>query len=191
VDILPLSIANGWASGISAYATLLIAGLLGRAGVADTPAALQRTDVLVFVGILLAMEFVADKIPYVDSLWDAVHTVIRPVVGAVIAALLASNDPSLGQAFAAATGGLVALASHLAKAGLRAAVNTSPEPASNVIVSSAEDISVAALVALVTEHPWVSATIALVLLTLSTVVVVKLWRRVLAFRARWRGRWAQ
>jgi Domain of unknown function (DUF4126) len=74
VDTLPLSIANGWASGISAYATLLIAGLLGRFGVADTPSALQRTDVLIFVGVLLAVEFVADKIPYVDSIWASTRS---------------------------------------------------------------------------------------------------------------------
>ena len=191
-QLIPWVFTTGWASGVNAYATVLVLGLLGRfADVSQVPAGLTRTDVLVAAAVLFTLEFVADKIPYVDSLWDAVHTVIRPIVGAVIAALLASNDPSLGQALAAATGGLVALASHLAKAGLRAAVNTSPEPASNVIVSSAEDISVAALVALVTAHPWVSATIALVLLMLSTVVVVKLWRRVLAFRTRWRGRWAQ
>jgi len=145
----------------------------------------------VVAAVLFALEFVADKIPYVDSLWDAVHTVIRPAVGAIIGALLATDHPSPAQAVAATTGGLIALASHLAKAGLRAVVNTSPEPASNLIVSSTEDILVATLVALVTTHPWLSATIAAALLALSTFIVVRLWRRVLAFRARWRGRWAQ
>jgi uncharacterized protein DUF4126 len=192
IELVPWVFTTGWASGVNAYATVLVLGLLGRyADVAQIPDSLTRIDVLVAAAILFTLEFVADKIPYVDSLWDAVHTLIRPTVGAVLGALLASNDTTLSQALAASTGGLVALASHLAKAGVRAAVNTSPEPASNVIVSSGEDISVAALVALVTAHPWVSATIAAVLLTFSTVVVVKLWRRVLAFRARWRGRWAQ
>jgi hypothetical protein len=192
IELVPWVFTTGWASGVNAYATVLVLGLLGRyADVAQIPDSLTRTDVLVAAAVLFTLEFVADKIPYVDSLWDAIHTLIRPTVGAVLAALLASNDTTLSQALAASTGGLVALASHLAKAGVRAAVNTSPEPASNVIVSSAEDISVAALLALVTAHPWVSAKIAAVLLTFSTVIVVKLWRRVLAFRARWRSRWAQ
>jgi hypothetical protein len=192
IELVPWVFTTGWASGVNAYATVLVLGLLGRyADVAQIPDSLTRTDVLIAAAILFALEFVTDKIPYVDSLWDAVHTLIRPTVGAVLAALLASNDTTLSQALAASTGGLVALASHLAKAGVRAAVNTSPEPASNVIVSSAEDISVAAVIALATAHPWVSAAIAAALLTFSTVIVVKLWRRVLAFRARWRGRWAQ
>ena len=95
MDTLPLSIANGWASGISAYATLLIAGLLGRFDVADTPAALQRTDVLIFVSVLLALEFVADKIPYVDSIWDSIHTVIRPTIAAILGVLIAGDAGSL------------------------------------------------------------------------------------------------
>jgi hypothetical protein len=191
-QLVPWVFTTSWASGINAYATVLVLGLLGRfADVSEIPDGLTRTDVLIAAAVLFVVEFVADKIPYVDSIWDAIHTVVRPVVGATIAALLAGQDTTLSQAFAATTGGLVALASHLAKAGLRAAVNTSPEPASNVIVSSAEDISVAALVALASAHPWVSASIAAALLLATTVLVVKLWRRVLAFRARWRGRWAQ
>jgi uncharacterized protein DUF4126 len=192
IELVPWVFTTGWASGVNAYATVLVLGLLGRfADVSQVPHGLTRTDVLIAAAVLFTLEFVTDKIPYVDSLWDAVHTLIRPTVGAVLGALLANGDTTLRQAVAASTGGLLALASHLAKAGVRAAVNTSPEPASNMIVSSAEDISVAALVALATAHPWVSATIAAVLLTFSTVIVVKLWRRVLAFRARWRGRWAQ
>jgi hypothetical protein len=191
-ELVPWIFTTGWASGVNAYATVLVLGLLGRYGdVSQVPHGLTRTDVLVAAGILFALEFVADKIPYVDSIWDAVHTVIRPSIGAVIGALLAGQDTSLSQVFAATSGGAIALVSHLAKAGLRAAVNTSPEPASNVIVSSSEDITVAALVALVTAHPWLSATIAAALLAASVVLVVRLWRRVLAFRARWRGRWAQ
>jgi hypothetical protein len=97
MDTLPLSIANGWASGISAYGTVLIAGLLGRFGAADTPSALQRTDLLVFVGILLMLEFVADKIPYVDSIWDSIHTVIRPTIAAILGVLIAGHAGSLDQ----------------------------------------------------------------------------------------------
>jgi hypothetical protein len=191
-ELVPWIFTTGWASGVNAYATVLVLGLLGRYGdVSQIPHGLTRTDVLIAAGVLFTLEFVADKIPYVDSLWDALHTIVRPSIGAVIGALLAGNDSSLSQIFAATSGGVIALVSHLAKAGLRAAVNTSPEPASNVIVSSGEDITVAGLVALATAHPWVSAGIAAALLAASVVLVVKLWRRVLAFRARWRGRWAQ
>jgi hypothetical protein len=191
-ELVPWIFTTGWASGVNAYATVLVLGLLGRyADVSQIPHGLTRTDVLIAAAVLFTLEFVADKIPYVDSLWDALHTVVRPSIGAVIGALLAGNDSSLSQIFAATSGGVIALVSHLAKAGLRAAVNTSPEPASNVIVSSGEDITVAGLVALASAHPWVSAGIAAALLATSVVLVVKLWRRVLAFRARWRGRWAQ
>jgi hypothetical protein len=191
-ELVPWIFTTGWASGVNAYATVLVLGLLGRyADVSQIPHGLTRTDVLIAAAVLFTLEFVADKIPYVDSLWDALHTIVRPSIGAVIGALLAGNDSSLSQIFAATSGGVIALVSHLAKAGLRAAVNTSPEPASNVIVSSGEDITVAGLVALASAHPWVSAGIAAALLAASVVLVVKLWRRVLAFRARWRGRWAQ
>jgi hypothetical protein len=191
-ELVPWIFTTGWASGVNAYATVLVLGLLGRyADVSQIPDGLTRTDVLIAAAVLFSLEFVADKIPYVDSLWDALHTIIRPSIGAVIGALLAGNDSSLSQIFAATSGGVIALVSHLAKAGLRAAVNTSPEPASNVIVSSSEDITVAGLVALASAHPWVSAGIAAALLAVSVFLVVKLWRRVLAFRARWRGRWAQ
>ena len=119
---------------------------------------------LVAAAVLYALEFVTDKIPYVDSTWDAVHTAIRPTVGAVIALLVSGDADSLETAVLTATGGLTALASHLVKGGLRLAVNTSPEPASNVAASVAEDVSVAGLVSLVVVAPWLAAGIAAVLL---------------------------
>src|SRR4051812_41055560 len=109
MDTLPLVIANGWASGISAYATVFLVGLMGRTGLADTPAALQRTDVLIFVGVLLVVEFVADKIPYVDSLWDSVHTVIRPTIAAILGVLIAGDVATLDQAIAATGSSVTAL----------------------------------------------------------------------------------
>lgn len=164
MDTLPLSFANGWASGISAYGVLLIAGILGRVGYADTPDALQRTDVMIFVGVLLAIEFVADKIPYVDSIWDSVHTVIRPVIAAILGVLIAGDAGTLDQAIAASTSSITALLSHLAKGGFRLAVNTSPEPVTNVGTSLAEDGAVVGMTLLAWQLPWVAASIALVLL---------------------------
>lgn len=178
-ELLPLVFTSGWSSGVNAYATVLLLGLLGRfAGVDAVPAGLERTDVLVAAAVLYAVEFVADKVPYLDSTWDAVHTAIRPTVGAVIGLLVAGEADSLETAVLTATGGVTALLSHLVKAGLRLAVNTSPEPASNVAVSVAEDVSVAGLVALVVAAPWVAAGIALLLLVAGLTTVVLLASRI-------------
>jgi hypothetical protein len=178
-ELLPLGFTSGWASGVNAYATVLVLGLLGRfAGVDQVPTGLERTDVLVAAAVLYALEFVTDKIPYVDSLWDSVHTAIRPAVGTVIALLVSGDASSLDQAVLAATGGTTALASHLVKGGLRLAVNTSPEPASNIVVSLLEAGVVAGLVALVLAYPWLAAGIAAVLLATGVALVVLLWSRI-------------
>jgi hypothetical protein len=188
VDTLPLSIANGWASGVSAYATLLIAGLLGRFDVADTPAALQRTDVLIFVGALLVLEFVADKIPYVDSIWDSIHTVIRPTIAAILGVLIAGDAGSLDQAVAASTSSITALLSHLTKGGLRLAVNTSPEPVTNIGTSLAEDGAVVGVTLLAWQYPWAAASIALTLLVVGMLLVYFLLSRVRRGLTRLRSR---
>lgn len=188
MEILPLAIANGWASGISAYAVVLIAGILGRAGVADTPHALQRTDVMIVVGVLLAIEFVADKIPYVDSLWDSVHTVIRPTIAAILGVLIAGDASSLDQAVAASTSSVMALLSHLAKGGLRLAINTSPEPVTNVGTSLAEDGAVVGMTLLAWQFPWVAAVLALILLVLGLGLAYFLLSRIRRGLARVRQR---
>jgi hypothetical protein len=127
---------------------------------------------------------VADKIPYVDSVWDAIHTVIRPAIGAAVGALMAGQADSMTTAIGATTGGLTALASHAVKAGLRAAVNTSPEPASNVVVSAGEDVTVASVVSLSLLWPWVAAGIAGFLLLLGGTVVWFLASRIQRYRRR-------
>ena len=189
MEILAWVFSSGWASGISGSAVVLILGLAGRVfGTDGVPPALERTDVLVAAAVLFVVDLVADKIPYVDSVWDAIHTVIRPAIGATVAALLAGQSGSLSQIAAGTTGGLTALASHAVKAGLRAAVNTSPEPASNIAVSAAEDVTVAGVVSLSVLHPVAAAIIAGVLLVLGAVLVVLLIGRIRRFRARWRER---
>jgi hypothetical protein len=176
VEVLPWVFSSGWASGINAYAVVLLLGLAGRfAGVDGVPPGLMRTDVLVAASALLLIDVVADKIPYLDSGWDALHTVIRPTAGAVLGALLAGQSGSLVQITAAVTGGVSALASHLVKAGLRAAVNTSPEPASNIVVSTSEDLTVAGVVGLSLLHPVAAAIVAGVLLAVGVVLVAVLW----------------
>ncbi|MET9217894.1 DUF4126 domain-containing protein [Streptomyces sp. NPDC088197] len=179
MSVLPLVFTSGWASGINAYAVVLLLGVMGRAGITDeVPLSLQRTDVLLIAAALFLCEAVADKIPYVDSAWDAVHTVIRPVAGAVVAALLAGQSGSLSELAAGAVGGSTALASHLVKAGTRLAVNTSPEPASNIVVSLAEDLGVASIVTFALFHPLPAAIIAAVLLVLGMTVVLLLLSRI-------------
>lgn len=188
-ELLAWVFTSGWASGVNAYAVVLLLGLLGRFAEVDAvPDVLARTDVLLVAGLLYAAEFVADKVPFVDSVWDAVHTAVRPAVGAALGALIAGDASSVEQALAATAGGTTALASHAVKAGLRAAVNTSPEPASNIGVSLAEDVAVAGVIGVAVIAPWVAAGIAAVLLFTGVLLVVVLARRIRRYRRRRRER---
>jgi hypothetical protein len=192
VELLPVVLTSGWASGINAYLVVLVLGLIGRfTEVAGIPEGLTRTDVLVVAAVLYLVELVADKIPYFDSLWDAVSTAIRPTVGAVIGLLIAQDSPTLEQAVLAASGGAAALISHLVKGGLRLIVNTSPEPASNITVSVGEDVAVAGVTTLAVLNPGLALAIAALLLVTGILLLVLLWSRVLRgwrrFRA-WRAR---
>ncbi|MBM7438452.1 DUF4126 domain-containing protein [Streptomyces sp. HB132] len=185
MSVLPLVFTSGWASGINAYAVILLFGVFGATGLTDeVPESLQRTDVLVAAGVLFLFEAVADKIPYVDSVWDTAHTVIRPVAGAVVAALLAGESGSLPELAAGAVGGATALMSHLVKAGTRMAVNTSPEPFSNVGVSVAEDLGVAGIITFAVFNPVAAAVVAGVLLLLGLVILLFLASRIRRFLRR-------
>jgi hypothetical protein len=185
MSVLPLVFTSGWASGINAYAVVLLLGVFGATGLSDdVPAALQRPDVLVVAGVLFLCEAFADKIPYVDSVWDTVHTVIRPVSGAVVGALLAGQSGSLPELAAGALGGSTALASHAVKAGMRMAANTSPEPVSNILLSLAEDLGVAGIITFAIFHPVAAAVIVAVLLGLGLLTVFLLARRIRRFRQR-------
>jgi hypothetical protein len=188
VELLPWIFSSGWASGINGYAVVVVLGVLGRLGADDVPSALQRTDVLLAAFLLWCIDAVADKIPYVDSTWDTIHTAIRPTIGAIVAALLAGDQGTLGEATAAVIGGGTALASHLVKAGIRLGVNTSPEPASNIVVSTGEDLTVAGVVALSVLNPVAAAIIAGVLLALGITTVALLVGRIRAYRRRRRER---
>ncbi|MFI6050332.1 DUF4126 domain-containing protein [Streptomyces violascens] len=185
MSVLPLVFTSGWASGVNAYAVVLLLGIFGATGLTDdVPGALQRPDVLIAAGVLFLCEAVADKIPYVDSVWDSVHTVIRPIAGAVVGALLAGQNGSLPDLAAGAVGGSTALMSHLVKAGTRMAVNTSPEPFSNIALSIAEDLGVAGIISFAVFHPLAAAVIAGTLLLIGIVILVVLWRRIRRFRRR-------
>jgi hypothetical protein len=189
VDLLPLVVSSGWASGVNAYLLVLVLGVADRVvGITQVPDVLTRTDVLVVAGVLYAVEFVADKVPYVDSTWDAVSTAIRPTVGAVVAVLLAGEVSTLEQALFAVLGGGTALASHTVKAGLRLAINTSPEPVTNIGASITEDLTVLGVVLLAVSYPWIALGVVVVLLVAGLTVLVLVARRVRRGLRRWRER---
>ena len=184
MELLPAVLASGWASGVNAYLCVVVLGTIGRfSGVEAVPEALTRTDVLIVAAALYLLEFVTDKIPYVDSAWDAISTFIRPTAGAVIGLLIAGDAPSLEQAALAVGGGGTALVSHLVKGGLRLIVNTSPEPVTNIGVSLGEDVAVAGVATLTVLAPQVAVVVAGALLVLGIVALVVLWTRV---RRGWR-----
>jgi Domain of unknown function (DUF4126) len=171
--LFALAAALGWASGLRLYAVVFLTGLAGSLGWVALPAGLQVLQqplVLWAAGGMLLVEFVADKLPLVDSAWDALHTFIRIPAGAALAMGVFGGDQSQWAIVAALLGGTLAATSHVAKASTRAAVNTSPEPFSNVAMSLLGDAAVPALLWLAWEHPvWFA-----VALTLAVIVAVAL-----------------
>lgn len=189
MEALPLAFSSGWASGVNAYLVVLVLGIADRSGdLEQVPDALGRWDVLAAAGFLYAMEFVADKIPFIDSTWDAISTAIRPTAGAVIGVLLAGDASSLDQAVLGVVGGSTALLSHMVKAGSRLAINSSPEPVSNIVASIAEDFVVLGLVWFAIENPRAAAAVAGVLLALGLVVLHLAARLVRRGWRRWKRR---
>jgi len=189
VGALAFVFSSGWASGLNCYLVVLVLGIADR--VHDTtqvPNVLQRWDVLAAAAFMFAMEFVADKIPYIDSTWDAISTAIRPTVGAVVGILIAGQADSLNGAVAAAVGGGTALASHAVKAGTRLAINTSPEPLSNVAASVSEDVAVLGVVWFAIQHPRAAAAIAALLLAGGLILLYALAKLVRRGWRRWKGK---
>jgi hypothetical protein len=189
VDLVPMVFSSGWASGVNAYLVVLVFGIADRIGdLATVPDTLGRTDVLVAAAALYAVEFVLDKIPFLDSTWDAISTVIRPVIGTAIALLVSGDAASAEQAAYGALGGGTALASHLVKAGGRLAINASPEPVTNILASLAEDVAVVTVVLLAIQYPWIALAVAAVLLLVGGFVVYHLLKLVRRGWRRWKGR---
>lgn len=189
MESLPLVFSSGWASGVNAYLVVLVLGIADRVGgLSQVPDVLGRWDVLTVAFFLYAMEFVADKIPYLDSTWDVVSTAIRPTVGAVIGVLIAGDADTLGQAVAGVVGGGTALLSHAVKAGSRLAINASPEPVTNVTASVVEDVAVLGVIWFAIENPRAAAAIAAVLLAGGLVLLYVLGRLVRRGWRRWKKR---
>jgi hypothetical protein len=156
MQLVAIAAALGWASGLRLYAVLFFTGLAGAAGWVTLPDGLkllQNPLMLGASGVMLAVEFFADKIPGVDTLWDVLHTLVRIPAGAALAAAVLGGDSATWTAIAALMGGTLAAASHAAKTSTRAAVNTSPEPFSNIGLSLLGDAAVPSMLWLSWTHP--------------------------------------
>jgi hypothetical protein len=178
VETLSVISGSGWASGLNLYLVTLMLGFIGRAGWTDIPQVLQRTDVMIVAGVLFVVEFFADKVPFLDSFWDSIHTFIRPIGAAAIGAVVAGESGTIGAALGGILSGALALDAHSAKASTRVVVNASPEPVSNVALSLFEDFSVAALVALSVTYPVITIIVVAILVVAATALTIWLWRTV-------------
>ena len=178
LQLVALAAAVGWASGIRLYAVLFIVGGLGFLGWVDLPGGLKvlaHPWVLFASGFMFAVEFFADKIPGLDSVWDFVHTFIRIPAGAALAASVFGDSNAAATLAAAIMGGTLAAGSHLAKAGSRALINTSPEPFSNWSASFGEDLAVGTVLWLAFTHPIAALIVLVLILALMIWLIPKIW----------------
>lgn len=189
MDILQsLALAGGmaWASGMRLYAVVFLAGLLGRLGYLQLPATLSVLEnpwIIGLSGVLLCIEFLADKVPAVDSFWDALQGFIRIPAGALLAALaMGEHDPALMVA-AGLLGGTLTAGTFAAKAGGRALINTSPEPFSNVTASLGEDVLTASGLWIAVAHPILFLILLGLFILLLLWLLPKIWRGIRAFFA--------
>jgi hypothetical protein len=178
--LFAVGILLAWLAGMRVYLTVFGLGVAGALGWLDLPHALQVTQspwVIGVSGALALVEFFADKIPGVDSIWDLLHTLLRVPAGAFLAASALSPDGHLGVGMLA-TGAGVALASHAMKSGTRLLLNTSPEPVSNWMASTTEDTAVVGGLALAFVHPWLALALVIGLTGAFAAMVVVFWRAV-------------
>jgi hypothetical protein len=179
IETLGLALGAGFSSGLNLYATVATLGLLERFGVVQLPPslhALAHPAILGIAVVLYLVEFFADKIPYVDTAWDAIHTFIRPPAAAFLAYSAAGAAPPEWRWGAALLAGGVALTSHGTKASARAAVNTTPEPFSNWALSFGEDVLAVWLTWMATAHPVATTVIVIALVALSAFLLFHLFR---------------
>jgi len=178
IETLSLVLGAGFSSGLNLYATIATLGLLQRFGVIHLPNNLQVLShplVLAIAGVLYIIEFLADKIPYIDSVWQAVHTFIRPPAAALLAFSATAAAPEPWRWGAALLAGGIALTSHGTKASARAAANMSPEPLSNWALSFGEDVLAVWLTWFATAHPTVAIIVVAVLLAISLYLLYHLF----------------
>jgi len=167
LNALGLIVPLAFASGVNLYATVAVLGLCSHYGLVSLPDQLRVFDNPIIITAALGMylvEFIADKIPWFDSMWDAVHTVVRPLGGALVAVTALGDSSPAANVLVALLGGSIAMTTHLTKAGTRAAANTSPEPFSNWLLSLGEDVLAVGISYGALQHPMVALTVAVVLL---------------------------
>jgi Domain of unknown function (DUF4126) len=170
INDIGMILGGSWASGVNLYLTVAGLGLADKFGIVDLPAGLEVISnplVITLAVIVYGVEFFADKIPYVDSAWDSVHTFIRPAGAAAMAYSAFSGSNEMMQTSMALLGGTVALDSHLTKATTRAAINTSPEPFSNSVASISEDALVVTVLWLIAKHPVIASIAVIVFIVFS------------------------
>jgi hypothetical protein len=188
--LLSHTVPLAFAAGLNMYATIAVIGLSGRFALVSLPESLRVFENPWVIGVALAMftiEFIADKVPWFDSVWDAVHTLIRPLGGAFIAMTAIGVASPATTTIAALIGGSTALTAHLTKAGARAAANTSPEPFSNWLLSLGEDVVAVSISYAALTHPVLALTIAgalLLLILACASLIVRALRRRLSARPR-------
>lgn len=179
IDFWALVLGSSLAAGLNLYLVGAGLGIAARFGLITLPGDLQvLSEPLVIAAFVLlyAVEFFADKIPVVDSIWDTIHTLIRPLGGALVAYLALSNHEALSRSLGAVMGGTLALQTHLMKAGTRAVINTSPEPFTNWAASFSEDALVFSFLALIIYHPVIMIAVVLLVTLLAIWLLPKLWR---------------
>ena len=184
------AIPLAFASGLNVYATIAVIGISSRYGLVTLPDQFRAFDNPIIIGVAVALylvEFIADKIPWLDSLWDMVHTVIRPFGGALLAVMALGNASPLARALAALLGGSVAMTTHVTKAGTRVAANASPEPFSNWLLSLGEDLLTVTLSYTALRSPRIALAIVvallLVVLAFASFIIRALRRRFFPPRA--------
>lgn len=186
-NIAALVIAASFAAGLNVYATVFTLGVMARAHWVALPPGLHALSsgwVVAASGVLFALEFVADKIPGLDLIWNALHTFIRVPVAALLAYQATTHLSPQMQLLATLAGGAIAMIAHSSKTAVRAAVTPSPEPLSNIALSTGEDVTAVGITWLVTQHPWIAAAIAAAL-TLCAILAARwvvrkvcaLWKR--------------
>ncbi len=182
--LLALAAGLGWASGLRLYATLFVVGVAGNLGWIVLPDGLRLLEhpwVLGAAGLMLVIEFFADKVPLLDSIWDTVHTFIRIPAGAALAAMVFGGQGVEWQTAMALLGGTLAAGTHFTKAGTRAMINASPEPFSNIAASLGEDMVALTGLWLMFAHPWLMLALLLLLVAMIAWLLPRLWRGISGF----------
>ncbi len=179
VGLAAIILGSSWASGINLYLTIAALGISHRLEWIVLPGQLESIShplIIILALILYIIEFVADKVPYVDSAWDSVHTFIRPVGGALLAYMAMDGAEPVFQTAIALASGTISLDSHLAKASTRMAINVSPEPVTNSIASVSEDAAVIGSIWLMIMHPLILVTLVILFIVLSIWLLPKMFR---------------